>query len=151
MNTICTSCLLMALAAPPVETSPTPTTRLYVRTIPPGARVLLDGKELGTTDGLFLVPPGTGKLSISMEGQQPHIRQVEISEGQITRIEVTLPQQEQTPAAPTTGPELTVPGTAKVQAVASIIELTAGRADAPATPAEPPGEIEKALDSQSQA
>jgi hypothetical protein len=39
MNAIWTVCLLMAWAAQPVETSSTPTTRLYVRTIPPGARV----------------------------------------------------------------------------------------------------------------
>ena len=58
MNMLWTTCLLMALGAQPVETSPTPTTRLYVRTVPPGARVVLDGNELGMTDGLFLVPPG---------------------------------------------------------------------------------------------
>jgi len=92
MNAFGTTCLLIVLAAQPVETSPTPTTRLYVRTIPPGARVVLDGKELGMTDGLFLVPPGMGKLSITLDGQQPEIRQVEISERRITRIEVTLNQ-----------------------------------------------------------
>ncbi len=36
MNTLWTTCLLMALGAQPVETSPTASTRLYVRTIPPG-------------------------------------------------------------------------------------------------------------------
>jgi hypothetical protein len=117
MNVLWTTCLLMVLAAQPVETSPTPTTRLYVRTIPPGARVVLDGKELGTTDGLFLVPPGTGKLSIALDGQQPEIRQVEVSEGRITRIEVTLKER-----APSGDPAPSPPSN-QAQAAADIAGL----------------------------
>ena len=114
MNAIWTACLLMAWAAQPVETSSTPTTRLYVRTIPPGARVVLDGKDLGTTDGLFLVPPGMGRLNITLDGQQPEIRQVEISEGRITRIEIQLtPSPQSTNAAATSpGPDASVAGMA---------------------------------------
>ncbi len=230
MNALWTTCLLMVLAAQPVETSPTPTTRLYVRTLPPGARVVLDGKELGTTDGLFLVPPGTGKLSIALDGQQPEIRQVEISEGRITRIEVTLkerapsgdpapspPSNQAQAAADVAGLEKivaarrklvdelqaryeagTIPSSDVTKAEADLaeaehrltsakqnlaagtvsrglpsalpqgggggfagggldgapfggedaIELTPGRADRPVAPAEPPSEIEKALESK---
>jgi hypothetical protein len=164
MNALWTTCLLMAFAAQPVETSPTPTTRLYVRTIPPGARVVLDGQELGTTDGLFLVPPGTGKLSITLDGQQPEIRQVEISEGRITRIEVNLkpgpmPAAATAPSASNTPPAVGAGGVdlppgprwAGIAGggiggeVPAVIELTPGRTDRPATPEEPPSAIEKAL------
>lgn len=71
-----------------VEASPTPTTRLYVRTLPPGAQVMLDGKPLGASDGLFLVPAGTAKVSVQFDGQGPQVRQLEIAEGRITRVEI---------------------------------------------------------------
>ena len=206
MNALWTTCLVIALGAQPVETSSTPTTRLYVRTIPPGARVVLDGKELGTTDGLFLVPAGTGKLSVTLDGQQPEIRQVEIFEGRITRIEVTLKQRAPggTPApSPPSNPAQAAADIADLEKIvaarrklvdelqaryeagtiassevakaeadlaeaeqrftaakkslaadtgnlgaAAVVELTPGRADRPVGPAEPPGEIEKALDSK---
>lgn len=77
-------------AATPVESSSTPTTRLYVRTIPAGAQVTLDGKPLGASDGLFLVPAGTAKVAVGFDGHEPEVRQVEIAEGRITRIEIQL-------------------------------------------------------------
>ena len=79
-----------ASATSPVESSPTPTTRLYVRTIPAGAQVTLDGKPLGASDGLFLVPAGTAKVAVGFDGQEPEVRQVEIAEGRITRVEIQL-------------------------------------------------------------
>ncbi|MGB8853512.1 MAG: PEGA domain-containing protein [Pirellulales bacterium] len=80
----------LASATSPVESLPTPTTRLYVRTIPAGAQVTLDGKPLGASDGLFLVPAGTAKVAVGFDGQEPEVRQVEIAEGRITRIEIQL-------------------------------------------------------------
>lgn len=75
--------------APQVETATAATTRLYVKTLPPGAEVTLDGTPLGASDGLFLVPAGIGKVSVQFEGGEPQVRQVEIIEGRITRVEIT--------------------------------------------------------------
>lgn len=74
---------------PQVETATAATTRLYVKTLPPGAEVTLDGMPLGASDGLFLVPAGTGKVSVQFERGEPQVRQVEIVEGRITRVEIT--------------------------------------------------------------
>lgn len=71
-----------------VEASGTATTRLYVKTIPPGAQVTLDGKPLGPSDGLFIVPAGAARVSVQFDGQGPQVQQVEIAEGRITRIEI---------------------------------------------------------------
>ena len=73
-----------------VQTATKATTRLYVKTLPPGAQVTLDGKPLGASDGLFLVPAGTGKVSVQFDGGEPEVRQVEFVEGRITRVEVSL-------------------------------------------------------------
>ena len=92
MNTLVASCLLMVVAAPPVQTSATPSTRLYVRTTPSGASVQLDAPRWGKSDGLFVVPAGVGKLTITLDGKLSEVRQVEVSEGRITRLEVDLKQ-----------------------------------------------------------
>jgi hypothetical protein len=73
---------------PRVETATEAQTRLYVKTLPPGARVTLDGRPLGASDGLFLVPAGAGKVSVQFGGAEPEVRQVEIVEGRITRVEI---------------------------------------------------------------
>jgi hypothetical protein len=78
--------------SPGVATSAAAQTRLYVRTVPPGAQVTVDGKPLGASDGLFLVPAGTARVSVQFDGQEPHLQQVEIAEGQITRVEIKLAQ-----------------------------------------------------------
>jgi hypothetical protein len=71
-----------------VETATKATTRLYVKTLPPGAQVTLDGKPLGASDGLFLVPAGTGKVSVQFDGGEPEVQQVDFVEGRITRVEI---------------------------------------------------------------
>lgn len=73
---------------PQVETSADAKTRLYVKTLPPGAQITLDGKPLGASDGLFLVPAGTAKLTVQFDGAEPQVRQVEIAAGRITRVEI---------------------------------------------------------------
>lgn len=83
-----------------VEASATPKTRLYVRTIPPGAQVTVDGEALGTSDGLFLVPAGAVNVSVAFDGHAPQVQQVEIAEGQITRIEIALNDGARPAAAP---------------------------------------------------
>ena len=98
-------------AQPSVTTSPTPTTRLYVKTVPPGAEVTLDGKPLGPSDGLFIVPPGTSSVKVEFAGQEPRVQEVEIAAGRITRLEIDF--AEQPPAIRPT------PGNARVDAPAS--------------------------------
>jgi hypothetical protein len=73
---------------PQVETSADAKTRLYVKTLPPGAQVTLDGKPLGASDGLFLVPAGTAKVTVQFDGAEQQVRQVEIAAGRITRVEI---------------------------------------------------------------
>ena len=80
---------LGVLAAAP-ETHQQPTTRIYVRTIPPGARIELDGRRLGASDGLFIVPPGVRKITVEMDGYDPEAKTVEVRDGWITRVEVRL-------------------------------------------------------------
>lgn len=76
--------------ARPVTESNAPTTRIYVRTTPPGAKVLLDGQPIGISNGLFFAPTGDHKISLEMSSHDPHSRDVKILQGQITRIEVQL-------------------------------------------------------------
>jgi len=80
-------------AGPTVTTSPTPTTRLYVKTVPQGAQVTLDGKPLGPSDGLFIVPPGISSVKVEFEGREPQERVVEIAAGRITRLELDFAEQ----------------------------------------------------------
>ncbi len=65
-----------------------PATRLYVRTIPSGATVQLDGKEVGQSDGLFTVQPGTHTVRVELDGQTPHESRLDVAAGQITRLVV---------------------------------------------------------------
>lgn len=75
---------------PPVTKAETPTTRLYVRTNPPGAKVHLDGQPIGTSPGLFFAPPGDCSVTVELKGYEPHSQPVKVISGQITRVEVQL-------------------------------------------------------------
>ena len=77
-------------------------TLLYVRTVPPGAKVLLNGKELGTSNGLFPVEPGTGTILVELEGREPGERQVIIRANGITRVELKLKPQAKAETRPPT-------------------------------------------------
>lgn len=90
MNATVLSLVLATVLAPPAKTSAERSTRIYVRTTPPGASIVLDGKELGTSDGLFLVPPGVRKITLEMDGYDPEAKTVDVKEGWITRVEVRL-------------------------------------------------------------
>ena len=52
--------------------------------------VLLNGKELGTSNGLFQVEPGTGTILVELEGRKPDQRQVIIRANGVTRLELEL-------------------------------------------------------------
>ena len=70
--------VLLCVCAPPVEKSPTPTTHLYVRTSPAGAKVLLDGKPLGTSPGVFAIEPGVRRIVIDLDGYEPDDKEITV-------------------------------------------------------------------------
>jgi hypothetical protein len=84
------SLALFCAAAPPVKTSKTPETMLYVRTTPSGAEILLDEKPLGTSPGLFKVPPGVRRVVVELDGYEPGDEEVTIKAGHITRVVLRL-------------------------------------------------------------
>jgi len=87
-------------AEEPVKTGEERDTLLFVRTDPPGATVLLNGKELGTTNGLFRVEPGTGSIVILLEGRKPGKKQIVIRANAVNRLELSLQRQTEAQHAP---------------------------------------------------
>jgi hypothetical protein len=98
---------IIALAVPPahVDTSATPTTRLFVRTVPLGAAVMVDGKMFGKSDGLFAVPAGTHRISVELHGYVAETRDIQVYAGRITRLEIRLRQQDKAAARPVPQPD----------------------------------------------
>ena len=90
MNVLLCTLALFYATTNQVETSRTADTLLYIRTVPSGAQILLDGKPLGSSDGLFPVKAGTYKIVVDLEGHEPQKQQISIRDGQITRIELEL-------------------------------------------------------------
>jgi len=90
MNIVLAAILILAVPPAAADMSATPTTRLFVRTVPAGAVVTLDAKAIGTTDGLFVISPGTHELSLELEGYRAQTRKIQAPEGRITRLEVKL-------------------------------------------------------------
>jgi serine/threonine protein kinase len=70
--------------------------KVRVRTIPPGARVFLDGTELpGITDRTFQrITPGTYRLRLELKGYEPLTRQVTISGAGTSVVETLKPAQD---------------------------------------------------------
>jgi hypothetical protein len=93
MNIVFTA--IVALAVPPaqLDTSATPTTRLFVRTVPVGAVVTVDGKPIGKSDGLFIIPPGVRKIAVELDGYAPETREVKVQAGRIAKVRIELQQQ----------------------------------------------------------
>jgi len=79
-----------AAGEPTVTLSKTPTTRLYVRTTPPGASVFLDKRPIGTSNGLFMVLPGDHKVTLELPGHETKTLPVKVVEGQVTRLKAQL-------------------------------------------------------------
>lgn len=77
-------------AAEPVKTGKDRNTLLYIRTDPPGAKVFVNGKEMGTSNDLFPVKPGKGTILVELEGRKSDERQVIIRANAITRLELSL-------------------------------------------------------------
>ncbi|HYW80034.1 MAG TPA: PEGA domain-containing protein, partial [Thermoguttaceae bacterium] len=90
MTTTVLSIVLSCLTVPQIKTGENPDSLLYIRTTPAGAQILLDGKPLGTSDGLFPVKPGAYKIVVDLEGHQPKEHNITIRDGRITRVELEL-------------------------------------------------------------
>ncbi len=93
MNIILFAAAMLAFGPDGVETAPQPKTQLYVKTVPSGATVILDGKELGKSDGLFSIRPGDHRLVLRLAGYVEERRPIKAAEGEITRVEVELKTQ----------------------------------------------------------
>jgi hypothetical protein len=94
MNAIFFAAAILALGMQDVETSPESATQLYVKTVPTGAQVAIDGAPVGKSDKLFNVTAGAHKVSLSLEGYVPVERSVKAAEGEITRLEVEMKHRE---------------------------------------------------------
>ena len=81
--------ILGAPASPARAAEKTPT-ELYVRTDPPGAAVLVDGKEVGTSPVLLEVEAGEHKVTAKLAGHEPATGTVTIAKGRIGRIVLEL-------------------------------------------------------------
>ena len=93
---------MIALAASAKE----PPTELYVRTVPAGAAVIVDGKCVGKSDNLFEVEPGPRKIDVALDGFEPGHKEVTIPSARIKRVVFKLKKQ----ADPPTDNILTNPG-----------------------------------------
>ena len=85
-----------------------PTTRLYVRTVPPGAAVKIDGKQSGTSDQLFQMPAGAKRVLVEVElDGRDEKKEVIVRGGRITRVEFDLqpPSRETVDPRRSWGPE----------------------------------------------
>ena len=90
MNAIVFAAAMSVLAAQDVQADREGATQLYVKTVPPGAEVFLDGNTLGKSDGLFNVVPGPHKLALQMDRYIREERAIQVRAGEITRVEAGL-------------------------------------------------------------
>lgn len=73
---------------------------LSVTTDPPGARVLLNGKEMGTTPLTLDLEPGQFLLVLRKEGYRPWLKSVRLGNGTFQEFSVALePEREAVPPA----------------------------------------------------
>ncbi len=84
------SLVLLGLVAFAVAASEEPPTELYVETDPPGATVLVDGKEVGTSPGLFEVMPGVREIVVKATDHDSEKENVEVHGSRITKIRLHL-------------------------------------------------------------
>jgi hypothetical protein len=111
MSAILLSLVLFGADPAEVKTSDTPTTRLYVQTTPAGATIKVDGKARGTAPKVFVIPPGTRKMTVEVEldGRPSQRQELIIQGGRVTRLdfnfgpEVTTSRTGVSPVAPRRG------------------------------------------------
>jgi hypothetical protein len=90
---------LLGAAGADVEATEARQTLLYVATTPAGAGVIVDGKRVGVTDGLFTVEPGIRRVIVVLEGHDQQGKDITIRAGDITRLRLRLKQRPR-PAQP---------------------------------------------------
>jgi len=93
MNASAILLTLLVLSAPPAKALKEPRTHLFVRSIPDEAAILVDGKPLGKTDGLFLIPAGVRRITVELDGYASETRQVTVQGGRITKVEIEFNKQ----------------------------------------------------------
>jgi tetratricopeptide (TPR) repeat protein len=98
--------IAMCMAADPPKTGAKRDTMIYVRTSPQGAKVLLDGKEIGITNGLFPADGGVATIILQLQGHEEVKRQITIRADEITRIMIELKPQTATEAAESGSPSV---------------------------------------------
>jgi len=84
---------LLGAVGPDVDATEKRETFLYVATSPPGAEVLVDGKRVGTTPGLFPFKPGPSRVIVELVGHDQHGEIVTIRAGDIKRLKLRLKRQ----------------------------------------------------------
>ncbi len=90
MTSAILSVILLATVGADVEATKERETFLYITTSPPGAEVLVDGKRLGTTPGLFPFKPGIGRVIVELDGHDQHGEDITIRAGDIKRLRLRL-------------------------------------------------------------
>jgi hypothetical protein len=103
---------VLCVAADPPETGKSRDTLIYARTEPPGAKVFVNGKELGTTPGLFPADAGVVTIILQLEGHGQVKKEIRIPAHEITRIEIELKPRTHPPASQpgqAQTPEATIP------------------------------------------
>jgi hypothetical protein len=89
--------VVLCAAADPPKTGGNRDTLIYARTDPPGAKVFVNGKEVGMTPGLFPADAGVATIILQLEGHGQVKKEIRIPANGITRIEIEL--KPQTPPA----------------------------------------------------
>lgn len=80
-------------AAEPPKTGEKRDTMIYVRSTPSGAKVLLDGEEIGRTNGLFRVDAGVATIVLELQGHAQVKQKITIPANGITRVVIELKPQ----------------------------------------------------------
>lgn len=83
---ICAVFILVGASITAVASDDDPPSELYVRTVPSGAKVLVDGKQVGKSDNLFKVEPGARKIEVELEGFEPIRKEVNVAAARIKRV-----------------------------------------------------------------
>jgi peroxiredoxin len=95
-----------------IETGPERGTFLFIRTRPDGAKVLIDGKQVGLSDDLFPVDPGVRRIIVELEGHDPNGRDVTVRVGRVERVRLLLTKRPSARAGvPATSPPEDPPAT----------------------------------------
>ncbi len=114
-------------------------TRIELRTTPPGAVILLDGRMVEASGGALITSPGWHTVHLQLAGYRPELRRVHVVEGEATQLEVRFIAAERT----ATGASLERHALASAEGSSSAAQLDDG---IHAVPARPPPSVGAAAD-----